>query len=652
MSVTLQDKHKRTVDEKLRKASEQFAINHGMYKEMRDELAWTTDYSKNAEEWRLLQQQKESPKCKGLVERFAQDLTYATDFCIDIGGVQFLMFTRPVLSERHIGIDQGVKNFAIAVVERTVGKNPNVVEAKNYTNLDLKTRFKSTDVLVALTEKTDLLSWMRPVNGDYKVDRIIVHLEQVDPRNRNSKQFSVELGKLLQQQTSDPEMCIVKMSQPHIHRASGPVFHLGNEIIETLQLQPALYQQRRTRAEANPSVACVQRVDTQSEPSDVEPSDDTAAKRTTQSESQEYRAKKKMSADVFRYIIEADEDQLQQMKLAVDKSVQDHWNEQITADSSVKLDDVGDALLHALDELLCGSTNFKQLVPASPTVHVNRTITVSVFPDTTYWIVLNCRWNTFVFENFGCFSSGLEHCYYKDASTVETIKRNMADCRDVWSSLSEFQGNGTYDTVDHIKVVVKQITGHTDLALKNEEAGALTYSTTKAMKLICDGVIGVNSKLYDRRDRVLGSMYSRTSTINSDRKFQVVNSTGKHTNAVLSCLSWMKQNLRDFVENRREILSEHEKRTFFNAVFNLARSGGNSMEMLQLSDTVKTKLCSGEMATMMENDKTFTRNIADLVLVGMSKNQQHVKAVAANSRKTSRLAKPVGNVEQEDNVEQ
>jgi len=164
-----------------------------------------------------------------------------------------------------------------------------------------------------------------------------------------------------------------------------------------------LYQQRRTRAESNPSVACVQHVDTQLELSDVEPSDETAVNRTTQSESQEYRAKKKMSADVFRYIIEADEDQLQQMKLTVEKRVQDIWNEKITADSSVKLDDVGDALLHALDELLCGSTNFKQLVPASPSVRVNRTVAVAVFPDTTYWIVLNCRWNTFVFENFGCF---------------------------------------------------------------------------------------------------------------------------------------------------------------------------------------------------------------------------------------------------------
>ena len=50
--------------------------------------------------------------------------------------------------------------------------------------------------------------------------------------------------------------------------------------------------------------------------------------------------------------------------------------------------------------------------------------------------------------------------------------------------------------------------------------------------------------------------------------------------------------------------------------------------------------------------KTSIRNIADLVVVDMSKNQQHVNAVAANSRKTSTLAKTVGSVEHEDDVEQ
>ena len=112
--------------------------------------------------------------------------------------------------------------------------------------------------------------------------------------------------------------------------------------------------QRQSRAESNPSVVGVQHAHSESEPSDVEPSRETTAGRTRQSESRIYSSKKKMSSDVFRYIMHANEEQLQQMKLTVDTNVQDYWREKIASDSSVKLDDVGDALLHALDELLCG----------------------------------------------------------------------------------------------------------------------------------------------------------------------------------------------------------------------------------------------------------------------------------------------------------
>ena len=75
---------------------------------------------------------------------------------------------------------------------------------------------------------------------------------------------------------------------------------------------------------------------------------------------------------------------------------------------------------------------------------------------------------------------------------------------------------------------------------------------------------------------------------------------------------------------------------FFNAMLNAARSDINSIEMLQLSPTVKTKLCSLHVL----NDRTYTRNIADLVLIAISKNQQHVKAIAANSKSTMRTPKP------------
>jgi len=108
----------------------------------------------NDEEWRLLQEQKEPTASNRHVAHHSKS---DADFCVKVGNVEFAMFCRPVLSERHIGIDQGVKNFAIAVVEKDVGKSPNIVAAINYTDLRLKNRFKAADVLVELTEQTDLL---------------------------------------------------------------------------------------------------------------------------------------------------------------------------------------------------------------------------------------------------------------------------------------------------------------------------------------------------------------------------------------------------------------------------------------------------------------------------------------------------------------
>jgi len=187
-----------------------------------------------------------------------------------------------------------------------------------------------------------------------------------------------------------------------------------------------------------------------------------------------------------------------------------------------------------------------------------KTVAIAVFPENTYWIMLSSRWNIFVFENFGCLSSGLQNCYYKHPSTVDMIKKNVAQTSDLWSSLPQFDSNTIYDGVEHIKVLIKQLTGHTELQLKNAEAGALTDATTVSIKSIRDDIIGKKSKLLDRRDRVLGAVHSRTSD-DHNRKFQVVHSTGKHTNAILSLLSCMRQNLREFVDSRREMLSECEK---------------------------------------------------------------------------------------------
>jgi len=84
------------------------------------------------------------------------------DFHVDIGNLQFSIYSKPVLSEQHIGVDQGVKNFAIAVVQQTVGNSLVVVHVKNHTDLELKKYFKAADVLCGLKQhtRTDLLLWI------------------------------------------------------------------------------------------------------------------------------------------------------------------------------------------------------------------------------------------------------------------------------------------------------------------------------------------------------------------------------------------------------------------------------------------------------------------------------------------------------------
>jgi len=107
-------------------------------------------------------------------------------------------------------------------------------------NLDLGRNFTPEDVLIELQEKTDLLTWMNAGYSDSPVDRVVVHLEQMSEQNKNSKQFNVKLGRLLQRQVENTETCIVKMPQPHNHRATGPLFQLGNQIVNDLELRSAL----------------------------------------------------------------------------------------------------------------------------------------------------------------------------------------------------------------------------------------------------------------------------------------------------------------------------------------------------------------------------------------------------------------------------
>jgi hypothetical protein len=340
----------------------------------------------------------------------------------------------------------------------------------------------------------------------------------------------------------------------------------------------------------------------------------------------EYRKKKLMSESIFRYFMEADNDKQQDLGITVDANLQQTWRARIAEQPSVRLHDVGDALLHSLNEILCGGSNYKQLVPASCSLHSNRTVVINVTPSTTYWVVIHCMWNVFELEDFGLFESHLEGKFYRSQEVVNQIKNNLD--ASLKAALTQMTGSDILPDADHIKIVVKQTTGYGEFT--KEQAGSLNNATVTAMKQLCDESVGTNSQLCDRHDKILGTLYIQTNIANN-HKYQVLRSTGKHTNAVLSCLEWFREHAKRFVETRRNAMAQDEKLLFFLSLEEVACSEDvNRLEMLQVSQSVKNKF-NTESVTLSDQSRIM---LADLILIGMNQNQLHVKSIASSFRKS------------------
>ena len=126
-------------------------------------------------------------------------------------------------------------------MDKTFNSLPRVVGAELY-DLEQEGLDRNCDVndlVVHIQTKTVLMNWMQQRGYDSifpHVDRVIVHLEQLFIDNKRSKLFTIEVGRLLQR-LANVETCIVKLSQPHIHRGSGPMFKLDVKIAQACDLK-------------------------------------------------------------------------------------------------------------------------------------------------------------------------------------------------------------------------------------------------------------------------------------------------------------------------------------------------------------------------------------------------------------------------------
>jgi hypothetical protein len=133
----------------------------------------------------------------------------------------------------------------MVTIDKTSSSLPKVVGAaqvnlEEASILDRNGRFTVTDVLLKLEQHSPLLQWIGGrrndedsvcVNQLEEADRIVVSLEQISLENTYARQFGKELGMALQRQF-EVSKCIVRMSQPHIHRRNGLMFKLGDDIVE------------------------------------------------------------------------------------------------------------------------------------------------------------------------------------------------------------------------------------------------------------------------------------------------------------------------------------------------------------------------------------------------------------------------------------
>jgi len=359
---------------------------------------------------------------------------------------------------------------------------------------------------------------------------------------------------------------------------------------------------------------------------DVEPSHSSCGSDLDTSDGDvDYRHKKAMSADIFRYFVQADDAQQQDMSVMVSSSFQETWQSLIAQDPNIKLDDLGDALLHALTDVLCSGSKYRQLVPSSVSLHNNRTVVVTITRDYTYWAVIHCTWNTFELEDVGYSVTMLRSKFFKSQLTVEDIKQTLL--QHLQTAMTDPSGADTYRPVEVIRMVVKQMKAFKDFS--REHAGALTLSTAQALRDICDEAAGASKELCQQNDKVQGSVYIQRQLV-TGHKFQVISSTGKLTNAMLCCPNWMHENAKEFVDKRKAFMDEKTKLRFFLRLQSLAESSENRLEHLVLSERARVKLTEPALYGV---DSSIKCVLAYLILIGVNKNAQCVKAVAANYRR-------------------
>jgi uncharacterized protein (DUF3820 family) len=540
---------------------------------------------------------------------------------------------KPVASERHIGIDQGIKNFAMVAVDCIGGERPKVVGCEKYDltayrpDLRLHTA-KAAEVTLVLNEHTVLLNWMQKAGTNNilpEVDRVVVHIEQIAKVNPY-KSMGIGLGQELQKLV-DPKRCVVKMSAPKVHSRRGPMFSLGQDIVDRCHLEASPYGQdtdvhQETANSSGPAAAAT------TEDRDSEDESLQSMRPTSSSiKWRQYRQRKEMSKRIFVYLMTelpnlAESD----VTIDVDRELQRRWTEQTEIS---KFDDLGDALLHALSDPLCGTRAYRQLVPSISSLHDNRTIVVKVEHDQLHFVVIHCSWNVVTVEEMGFVPLNLSvYTDFKSCSptVADILQEHLGEL------VTNFQPFGNYRGTEVIKIITKQLKSYKSRPwFTRGMAGALTESTFVASRMLVEKVAkDMHSSLARSVSNDPKAGVTHVLCLDSGRKYHLNRSGGKHTNAMMSCMDWLTKT--GYSKKQTLRLTAKEKLDFFIKLRSVAASppddhGYHQMEQIRIGDSAVDRFLS----SLLSLDTQTT--LGDLLLIGISKNMPHVQAIAKNYRR-------------------
>ena len=627
------DEKRRNHEKELKECAGRFARANGFYCEFETEVSHQPDFSGNNDEWNALLH-RPTPRPVNL-------LADVRDAVTSLDNEQIPFSLKAVARERIVGIDQGMRHFAIVAVDCFESEFPTVVGSELYDLLELgltnKTRLRVSDLVLLLEQKTVLFNWLQQPSKNRtlkEVDRVTVLVEMMSPWHRNAKLFSSQLANYLQGMF-DLQFCVVKLSHPHNHGKTGPLFQLGKDIVNDCDLVPmsesymSSVGRKRWAGQVTETELQASGRHAMEEQTENGIDDDHESETSHLSDQQllrrHYRKKKEMSASVFRYFMNADERQMLNMQVRVEKSVQECMK---TRTDIPKFDDLGDALLHCLKAILCNSTSFRQVGPQAITSNANRTVVLFFLPQHVYWVAMKCTWNSFLLEEFGKMDVNLEGMKFKNEGTVSHIQMVLSRI----AAMNEFGIGSDHNCseTNYIRVVVKQLKANQEKGLDAKSAGSLTNSVVLAVTKLSDMLLA-DAEVYSSKSKQNGWTYARRCKT-SGRRFQVTRSASKHLQAVLSCMQFFRDYLPEFMSKRRLRLNTESLGVFFAGLQAAACSDGDEnnckrLEAIELSSFVENQLTDSSFSV-----PPASLIMADLTLIALNSNQQYVGAIAENYR--------------------